>query len=119
VKILGDSTQELTTLGIDKLQEELSVTAASFTLARAVARGGTTGVATRSAHVVEEKMALTLLLILLFFYTCTTATIGTHERKSSNNNNINNTTNINNTRSKRNPQNSKNKKEKGRVWPFI
>jgi hypothetical protein len=51
----------------NRLQEELSIITASFTLAGAVAGGGIIGVATKVAPVVEEKTTFTLLLILLLF----------------------------------------------------
>jgi hypothetical protein len=66
VKILGDGTQELTTIVIDRLEDELGITATSFTPTKAVVGGGATGVGTGAALVAEEKTAHTLLLVLLF-----------------------------------------------------
>jgi hypothetical protein len=66
-QILGDGTQELTTIMTDKLQEELVITVVSFAPVRAVAQGGATEVVARVTTVVEEKITLTLLLVLLLF----------------------------------------------------
>jgi len=46
---------------MDRLQENLGVTAASCALARAMARGGTAKVATKAPPIMEEKIMLTLL----------------------------------------------------------
>jgi hypothetical protein len=67
VRILGDDTQELTTLVTNRLQEELGVTTVSFTPARVVIGGGAAEVVTRVTFIVEKKTVLTLLLILLLF----------------------------------------------------
>ncbi len=68
VRILGGGTQELPTRMTNKLQKEFGVTTTSFTPTKAMAKGGAAiGVTTRVTHVVEEKMALTLLLVFLLF----------------------------------------------------
>ncbi len=68
VRILGDGTQEFTTLVTDRLQEEFGVTIVSFALAGAMVGGGAAKVAIRIALVVEEKTMLMLLVPLIFLH---------------------------------------------------
>ncbi len=67
VRILGDGTQELTTPMTDRLEKEVGITIVSFAPAGIMAGKGAMGVVTRVILVVEEKMALMLLLVLLIF----------------------------------------------------
>jgi hypothetical protein len=67
VKILGDGTQNFTIAMTNKLQDELGVIAASFAPIGAVAKGGTVGVATGIALIMEEETSRMLLLVLLIF----------------------------------------------------
>ncbi len=68
VKILGDGTQELTTIVTNRLQDELGVTTASVAPTRAMVGRGGARVATRIAPIVEKKLIVcTLLLNLLLF----------------------------------------------------
>jgi hypothetical protein len=85
---------------MNKLQDELGITAASFAPTKAVAKRGVAGVTTRAIPVVEKKMARTLLLVLLLFYACIATTTRKDETRSSIT-----TTTI--TINKRNPRNFK------------
>jgi hypothetical protein len=67
VKILGDGTQNFTIAMTNKLQDELGVIVASFAPIGAVAKGGTVGVATGIALIMEEETSRMLLLVLLIF----------------------------------------------------
>ncbi len=49
----------------DMLPKELGVIAASFTPARAVARGGAAEVTTETTPIMEKKTTLTLLLVMV------------------------------------------------------
>ncbi len=51
----------------NKLQDELGVIVASFAPIGAVAKGGTVGVATGIALIMEEETSRMLLLVLLIF----------------------------------------------------
>jgi hypothetical protein len=83
---------------LGRLQEELGITPASFTLVRVMVGGGGAEVAIEVVHVVEKKTTFTLLLVFLLFL---------HLHCSYNNNN--NTSN-NNTNNKKNRKNSKPRK---------
>lgn len=50
---------------MDRLQKELGVIVVSFTPIRVMVGGGTTGVATKVALVVEKKTTLTLMLVMV------------------------------------------------------
>ncbi len=67
MKILGDGTQNFTIAMTNKLQDELGVIVASFAPIGAVAKGGTVGVATGIALIMEEETSRMLLLVLLIF----------------------------------------------------
>ncbi len=66
MRILGDGTHEFTTPVTDRLQEKLGIITASFAPIGAVVRGRVAGITIGSALVVEEKMALMLLLVFFF-----------------------------------------------------
>ncbi len=67
MKILGDVTQELTTIVMNKLSHELGITTTSFAPIGAVVKGGVAGVPTWVVPIVEEKTACKLLLVFFFF----------------------------------------------------